>query len=72
MHLENGKYALIEIKLGGESLINEGSLNLLSLRRKIINDKQHEPEFMMIITATGNAYTTQDGIHIVPINMLKD
>lgn len=72
MHLENGKYALIEIKLGGESLINEGSSNLLSLRRKIINDKQHEPEFIMIITATGNAYTTQDGIHIVPINMLKD
>ena len=72
IHLENGKYALIEIKLGGESLIKEGISNLLSLKRKILTDKQHEPDFMMIITATGNAYTTKEGIHVVPINLLKD
>jgi len=72
VHFENGKNALIEIKLGGESLINEGIANLLSLKRKIVNDKQHEPEFMMIVTATGNAYTTKEGIHVVPINVLKD
>ena len=72
IHLENGKYALVEIKLGGESLILEGVSNLLSLKRKIVNAKQHEPEFMMVLTATGHAYTTKEGIHIVPINMLKD
>ena len=54
------------------SLIKEGISNLLSLKRKILTDKQHEPDFMMIITATGNAYTTKEGIHVVPINLLKD
>lgn len=72
VHLKNGRYALVEIKLGGESLIREGISTLSSLKNKIKADKLLEPSFLMIITACGNAYTTEEGVHIVPINMLKD
>ena len=70
--LKNGKYALIEIKLGGKKLIGESVLTLTNLRKKIIKNNQNEPSFSMIITASGDAYTTKEGIHIVPINMLKN
>ena len=72
IHLKNGKYALIEIKLGGKELIGEGILTLTNLRKKITQNKQNEPSFSMIITTSGDAYTTKEGIHIVPINMLKN
>ena len=72
VHLKDGRYALIEIKLGGESLIGDCISKLTSLKGIIKNNKQKEPSFLMILTACGNAYTTKEGIHIVPINMLKD
>lgn len=71
LHLNNGKYALIEIKLGGEDLINEGINNLKLLENKIINSKQCLPAFKMIITAGGDAYI-KDDVYIVPINLLTD
>ncbi|MCR4774323.1 MAG: DUF4143 domain-containing protein [Prevotella sp.] len=70
VHLEDGRWALIEIKLGGEKLIEEGVKNLIKLKADI-NIKQ-EPSFMMILTATGSAYRRKDGIYVVPINCLKD
>ena len=72
VHLNDGRFALVEVKLGGENLIRDGISTLSSLRNKIKTDKLPEPSFEMIITACGNAYTTDTGIHIVPINMLKD
>ncbi len=72
IHLKNGRYALVEIKLGGENLIREGVSTLSSIRNKMRADKLSEPSFSMIITACGNAYTTDEGIHVVPINMLRD
>ena len=71
VHLQDGRYALVEVKLGGENLIRDGISTLSSLRNKIKADKLPEPSFAMIITACGNAYTTDTGIHIVPINLLK-
>lgn len=71
IHLKDGRYALVEIKLGGESLIKEGIATLTTLQEKIKANKQTEPSFLMIITACGDAYTTKEGIHIVPVNMLK-
>lgn len=71
LHLSNGKYALIEIKLGGEDLINEGIKNLKLLEDKIIDSKQSLPTFKMIITACGDAYI-KDNIYIVPINVITD
>ncbi len=72
IHLKNGKYGLVEIKLGGKKLINEGISTLNNLKNKIIQNNQNLPCFTMIITASGDAYTTKEGIHIVPINMLKN
>lgn len=72
IHLKNGKYGLIEIKLGGKELIKEGLSALNNLNNKIKANNQKEPSFSMIITASGDAYTTKEGVHIVPINMLKN
>lgn len=70
MHLDNGEYCLIEIKLGGDTLIEDGIASLHSLRKKILADQRKAPSFMMIITAVGPAYI-KDDVFIVPINMLR-
>ena len=49
VHLRNGQYGLIEVKLGGDKLINEGAKNLLKLATKIDSDKMKEPAFMMVL-----------------------
>lgn len=72
IHLKNGEYALVEVKLGGENLIKDGVTTLTSLKNKIIEDGQKPPAFSMILTAVGDAHTLENGIHVVPINMLKD
>lgn len=73
VHLRNGRYGLIEIKLGGDKLINEGAANLLKLRDKINTGNMNEPSFMMILTAVGQfAYQRKDGVLVVPITCLKD
>lgn len=69
VHLRDGRWAPIEIKLGGDNLINDGAKNLLKLREDIA--EKNQPSFMMILTATGPAYRRQDGIYVVPINCLK-
>ena len=73
IHLRNGKYGLIEIKLGGDRLIEEG-VKTLSAFDKIIDIKRMKsPSFKMILTATGRyAYKREDGILIVPVGCLKD
>lgn len=71
IRLRNGKYALIEIKLGGEDAIKKGINNLKKLENKIIESNLNKPTFKMIITGTGFARTIDD-TYIVPINILKD
>lgn len=72
LHLRNGHYGLVEIKLGGESLIEEGAANLISLAKKIDTDKMYAPSFMMVVVGTGRyAYRREDGILVVPIGCLK-
>lgn len=73
IHLRNGKYGLIEIKLGGDKLIEEGATNLLKLRDKIDVDKMSAPSFMMVLTAVGNfAYQRGDGVYVVPVTSLRN
>ena len=73
VHLRNGKYGLVEIKLGGDRLINEGAENLQKLAEKINTDKMNEPSFMMVLVGTGDyAYRRTDGVYVVPIGCLKD
>lgn len=73
IHLRNGSYGLIEIKLGGDKLINEGAENLKKVRDKIDVKKMNNPSFLMVLTATGQyAYEREDGIYVVPIGCLKN
>jgi len=73
MHLRNGCYSLIEIKLGGETLIEEGASSLKKLKEKIDTTKMKEPSFLMVLTAIGAyAYQRPDGVLVIPIGCLKD
>lgn len=73
VHLRNGKYGLIEIKLGGEKLIEEGAKNLMKLKEQIDTNKMKEPSFTMVLTGVGNyAYKRADGVMVVPIGCLKN
>lgn len=73
VHLRNGSYGLVEVKLGGESLIEEGAANLNALEEKIDMTKMRSPSFKMILTAVGQyAYMRADGVMVVPIGCLKD
>ena len=73
IHLRNGSYGLIEIKLGGESLIEEGVATLKKLNGKLDTSKMKKPSFLMILTGIGNyVYRRSDGIYVVPIGCLKD
>lgn len=73
VHLRNGSYGLIEIKLGGEKLIREGVETLTSLTESIDTSKMKEPAFRMILTAADQyAYRREDGIFVVPVGCLKD
>ncbi len=73
VHLRNGKYGLIEIKLGGEKLIEEGAKSLKAMESKIDTDKMNAPSFLMVLTGTGDyAYCRQDNVYVVPIGCLKN
>ena len=73
IHLRNGKYGLIEIKLGGEKLIEEGAKSLKAMKEKIDTDKMNAPSFLMVLTGTGDfAYCRKDGVYVVPIGCLKN
>ncbi len=73
IHLRNGSYGLIEIKLGGDKLIEEGANNLIKLKNKIDITKMKSPSFLMVLTGTGTyAYKRSDDVYIVPIGSLKN
>lgn len=73
IHLKNGKYGLIEIKLGGDKLIEEGAASLKAMEAKIDTDKMNVPSFLMVLIGIGDyAYRRQDGVYVVPIGCLKN
>lgn len=73
VHLRNGSYGLIEIKLGGDRQINEAAENLLKMKNKIDTEKMNNPSFLMVLTAVGKyAYQREDEVYVVPIGCLKD
>ena len=73
VHLRNGKFGLVEIKLGGDKLIEEGATTLKTLAEKIDTDRMKAPSFLMVLTATGKfAYRREDGVYVVPIGCLKN
>ncbi len=73
IHLRNGDYGLIEIKLGGDELIEEGPHNLLKLNNILDTSKMKSPSFLMVVIGVGNyAYKRKDGVYVVPIGCLKN
>ena len=74
LHLRNGQYGLIEIKLGGDELINDGASALKTLADKIDTTKMKKPSFLMVLTAVGDfAYQRkEDGVLVIPIGCLRN
>ena len=74
VHLRNGSYGLIEVKIGGADLIDEGASSLMSLSAKIDTERMKKPSFLMVMTGIGEyAYKRpEDGVLVVPVGCLKD
>jgi predicted AAA+ superfamily ATPase len=72
VHLEDGRWGGIEIKLGGDDLINDGAESLKKLRDKIVEKSDEKaPSFLLVLTAVGGAYKREDGVFVAPINLLR-
>lgn len=72
VHLEDGRWGAIEIKLGGDDLVEAGAMSLKALRDKIVEKSdERAPSFLMVLTAVGGAYEREDGVLVAPVNMLK-
>lgn len=73
VHLRNGSYGLIEIKLGGDNLIDDGAKSLVKLAADIDTSRMKSPSFMMVLTGIGDfPYQRDDGVLVVPIGCLMD
>ena len=72
IHLRNGSYGLVEIKLGGDKLIEEGAQTLKTLSDLIDTNSMKKPSFMMVLCAQAPfAYKRNDGVYVVPITSLR-
>lgn len=72
IHLEDGRWGGIEIKLGGDDLIDEGAESLKRLRNKILEKSDEKaPSFLLVLTAVGGAYQREDGVYVAPVNLLR-
>lgn len=70
VHLRNGKWGAVEIKLRSEDSVDEGAGNLLKLAEKVDQHKMNAPSFLMVLTATEFAYRREDGVYVVPVGCL--
>ncbi|MBE0601129.1 MAG: ATP-binding protein, partial [Firmicutes bacterium] len=70
VHLRNGSYGLVEVKLGGDD-IEMAAKNLNTLSEKIDLNRMPSPSFMMIMTGTSYAYRREDGIYVIPAGCLR-
>lgn len=78
LHLDDGRYALIECKLGSRE-IEQGASHLLEIKRLVAEKnkadsqiKLREPDLMIVLTGGEMAYTRDDGVKVVPIGCLRD
>jgi len=71
IHLRGGSYGLVEIKIGGDSAIEQGAKNLKKLSGLIDTTRMKKPSFLLVLTAVGSgAYRRPDGVCVVPIGCL--
>jgi hypothetical protein len=78
LHLADGRYALVEFKLG-QSEVEEGAQHLCEIERLIQEHNQSEtqiplrlPDLKLVITGTEYGYRREDGVFVIPIGCLKD
>lgn len=72
IHMEDGRWGAVEIKIGGNENIEKGVKSLKTLQSKIKEKTElKEPSFLMVLTGLGACYHRPDGISVVPINVLK-
>ena len=78
LHLNDGRYALIECKLGSRE-IDDGAKHLLEIKRLVQEyNKQEqqvplrEPDLLIVLTGGYMAYTRPDGVKVIPLACLKD
>ena len=73
IHLRNGSYGLVEIKLGGDDMIEQGAASLKLLSKNIDTTRMKVPSFLMVLTGLdGFAYQREDGVYVVPIGCLRN
>ena len=73
VHLRNGSYGLIEIKLGGTDLVEEGARNLKRLASRLDTDRMKAPSFLMVLVGVGERpYLRSDGVLVIPAGCLRD
>ena len=78
LHLKDGRYALLEFKLGTRE-IDEGAKHLCEIERLIkeYNKKEtqcplNEPDLKIVITGSQYGYKREDGVFVIPIACLKN
>lgn len=78
LHLEDGRYALCEVKLG-ESGVEEGAEHLLEIEKLVMDQNRTEeqvplrlPDLKIVITGTKYGYRREDGVFVIPIGCLRD
>lgn len=72
IHLKDGRWGAIEIKIGSEDAINDAAASLLRLANIVDTEEMNKPSFLMVITAGKYAYRREDGVYVVPITTLKN
>ncbi|NLE24811.1 MAG: AAA family ATPase, partial [Clostridiaceae bacterium] len=72
IHLKDGKWGAIEVKIGGEDSIELAAKHLIELKDKVDTEKMNQPAFLMVMTASRYAYRRSDGVYVVPIGCLKN
>ena len=71
LHLHDGRYGLVEIKIGGLE-IDHAANNLLKIAGFLELNRTNPPTFLMVLTGSGYAYQREDGVYVVPIGCLKN
>jgi hypothetical protein len=72
IHLEDGRWGAVEIKLGGDKLVEDGAKSLKLLKSKILEKSDNRaPSFLMVLTAVGPSYLREDGVYVAAINQIR-
>lgn len=72
IQFNDGSWALIEVKLGGEEDIKQASENLIRIADDIDYEKSGKPAFLMVVTKNKVAYQMENGVYVVPLGCLKN